>query len=71
MSQSRPGTSKIPIVCRCGSRLKFPRTLVGKVFGGVYQQAGAAERGAARPSQNLPPAGVATPLEVQQGVKSS
>lgn len=39
------------------------RQLVGKVFGGVYQRSGPAERGAARPHQNLPPPDVETPLE--------
>ncbi len=39
------------------------RRLVDKVLGGVYQKAGPTERGTARPVQNLPPAGAATPLE--------
>lgn len=39
------------------------RTALKRIFGEPYQQAGPSVRGAARPAQSLPPAGVAAPLE--------
>jgi uncharacterized protein (DUF362 family) len=39
------------------------RTMLQRLVGRAYNQAGPAERGLARPSQNLPPSGVASPLE--------
>jgi uncharacterized protein (DUF362 family) len=48
--------------CYFSSRLK---TTISRLMGKPYQQAGATERGAARPSQNLPPQGISTPLEKQ------
>lgn len=39
------------------------RQAIQRLFGVGYQQAGPTARGAARPRQNLPPAGAATPLE--------
>jgi uncharacterized protein (DUF362 family) len=39
------------------------RTLLHRLIGRAYNQPGPAARGLARPSQNLPPEGVSTPLE--------
>ncbi len=39
------------------------RTLIQRLFGQPYNVAGPTHRGAARPTQNLPPEGVAAPLE--------
>ena len=39
------------------------RTLLQRMVGHAYNQPGPAERGHARPQQNLPPSGVPTPLE--------
>lgn len=40
------------------------RTAIARILGTPYQKPGAVERGEARPTQNLPPEGAATPLEV-------
>jgi hypothetical protein len=39
------------------------RAALQRLLGRSYNQPGPIERGQARPGQNLPPAGVATPLE--------
>ena len=43
------------------------RTAIQRMFGKPYNKAGAALRGASRPQQNLPPAGVESPLELSSG----
>ncbi|NUN16307.1 MAG: DUF362 domain-containing protein, partial [Myxococcales bacterium] len=40
------------------------RTAIARILGTPYQKPGAVERGEARPTQNLPPEGAVTPLEV-------
>jgi uncharacterized protein (DUF362 family) len=42
------------------------RTLLQRLVGRAYNQPGPAERGLARPQQNLPPSGAASPLERSQ-----